>query len=72
VLRALLLAFVPIFVVVDVIAVVVIYLGMGTPLDEGDRRRLVTEATLTAAAVGRIPAGGDAVLQFLGSAPVRC
>ena len=36
-LRVLLLAFVPIFVAVDVIAVVVIYLGMGTPLGEGGR-----------------------------------
>jgi multiple antibiotic resistance protein len=67
VLRVLLLAFVPIFVAIDVIAVVVIYLGMGTPLDEGDRCRLVTEATLTAAAVGvGFLLAGDAVLQFLG------
>jgi len=67
VLRTLLLTFIPIFVAVDVIAVVVIYLGIGMTLDDGARRRLVTEATLTAGAVGvEFLLAGDAVLQFLG------
>jgi multiple antibiotic resistance protein len=67
VLRSLLLAFIPLFVAVDVLAVVLIYLGIGPPLDEGPRRRLILEATATAAAVGvGFLLAGDAVLRFLG------
>jgi multiple antibiotic resistance protein len=52
---------------VDVVAVVLVYLGIGMPLDEAARRRLVLEATLTAAAVGLgFLLVGDAVLHFLG------
>ncbi len=62
-----LLAFIPLFVAVDVVALVPIYLGIGMPLDEAARRRLVLEATLTAAAVGLgFLLIGDAVLYFLG------
>lgn len=62
-----LLAFIPLFVAVDVVALVPIYLGIGMPLDEPARRRLVVEATLTAAAVGLgFLLIGDAVLSFLG------
>ena len=62
-----LLAFIPLFVAVDVVALVPIYLGIGLPLDEAARRRLVLEATLTAAAVGLgFLLIGDAVLYFLG------
>ena len=62
-----LLAFIPLFVAVDVVALVPIYLGIGMPLDEAARRRLVVEATLTAAAVGLgFLLIGDAVLYFLG------
>jgi len=65
--RALLQTFIPLFVAVDVIAVVLIYLGIGGPLDERTRRRLVVEATLTAAAVGSVFLFvGDAILSFLG------
>jgi multiple antibiotic resistance protein len=63
----LVLTFIPLFVAVDVFAVVLIYLGLGVPLDERERRRLVLEATLTAAAVGLgFLFLGDAVLDVLG------
>ena len=66
-LRTLLETFIPLFVAVDVVGVVLIYLGIGIPLDEPGRRRLVLEATLTAAAVGLgFLLVGDAVLYFLG------
>jgi len=66
-LRTLLLTFIPLFVAVDVVAVVLVYLGIGMALDEATRRRLVLEATLTAAAVGLgFLLVGDAVLYFLG------
>ena len=65
--RALLLTFIPLFVAVDVVAVLFVYLGIGMPLDEAARRRLVLEATMTAAAVGLgFLLVGDAVLHFLG------
>ncbi len=50
--RTLLLTFIPLFVAVDVVALVLVYLGIGMPLDEASRQRLVLEATMTAAAVG--------------------
>jgi multiple antibiotic resistance protein len=66
-LRTLLQTFIPLFVAVDVVALVPIYLGIGGLLDEAARRRLVIEATLTAAAVGlAFLLVGDAVLNFLG------
>jgi small neutral amino acid transporter SnatA (MarC family) len=40
-LRPLLLTFIPLFVAVDVVGLVVIYLGIALPFDEPDRRRLV-------------------------------
>lgn len=65
--RTLLLAFIPLFVAVDVVGVVPIYLGIGMPLEESARRRLVLEATLTGAAVGLgFLLVGDAILYFLG------
>jgi len=67
VLRTLFLTFIPLFVAVDVVGVVLIYLGIGLSLDEPSRRRLVLEATMTAAAVGlAFLFVGDAVLGFLG------
>ncbi len=65
--RALLLTFIPLFVAVDVVAVVLIYLSIGVPFDEAARRRLVIEATMTAGAVGvGFLLVGDAVLHVLG------
>jgi multiple antibiotic resistance protein len=65
--RIFLLAFIPLFVAVDVVGVVPIYLGIGMPLEESARRRLVSEATLTGAGVGLgFLLVGDAILYFLG------
>jgi multiple antibiotic resistance protein len=65
--RTFLLAFIPLFVAVDVVGVVPIYLGIGMPLEESARRRLVFEATLTGAGVGLgFLLVGDAILYFLG------
>jgi multiple antibiotic resistance protein len=65
--RSLQLTFIPLFVAVDVVGVVVIYLGIVLPFDEATRRRLALEATLTAGAVGvAFLFAGDAVLSFLG------
>jgi multiple antibiotic resistance protein len=61
------LAFIPLFVAVDAVGVVPIFLGLAEGVDETARRRLVADATLAAGAVG---VGfiflGDAVLRFLG------
>ena len=65
--RGFLLAFIPLFVAVDVVALVPIYLGISSGTDEPERRGLIIEATLTAAAVGLgFLLVGDAVLYFLG------
>ena len=48
--RGLLLTFIPLFVAVDVVAVVLAYLGIGVRLPEPARRRLILESTITAAA----------------------
>jgi multiple antibiotic resistance protein len=65
--RTLLQAFLPIFVAVDVVAVVLVYLGIGMPAHETAGRRLVLEATMTAAAVGLgFLLVGAAILSFLG------
>jgi len=65
--RTLLLAFIPLFVALDVVAVVLVYLGIGVRLAEPARRRLVLEATLTAAAVGLgFLLVGDAVFNLVG------
>jgi multiple antibiotic resistance protein len=65
--RGLLLTFIPLFVAVDVVAVVLVYLGIGVRLPEPARRRRILEATITAAAVGLgFLFAGDAILLFLG------
>ena len=65
--RGLLLTFIPLFVAVDVVAVVLAYLGIGVRLPEPARRRLILESTITAAAVGLgFLFAGDAILLFLG------
>jgi multiple antibiotic resistance protein len=65
--RGLLLTFIPLFVAVDVVAVVLVYLGIGVRLPEPTRRRLILESTITAAAVGLgFLFAGDAILGFLG------
>lgn len=65
--RSFLLAFIPLFVAVDVVGLVPIYLGISGGIDEAERRRLVLESTLTGAAIGvGLLLAGDAVLYFLG------
>ncbi len=65
--RSFLLAFIPLFVAVDVVGLVPIYLGISSGIEDPERRQLVLEATLTAAAVGTgFLVMGDAILSFLG------
>ena len=65
--RTFLLAFIPLFVAVDTIGLVPIYLGISAGVDERGRRQLALEATLTAAVLGvSFMVLGDAVLSFLG------
>jgi multiple antibiotic resistance protein len=60
-------AFLPLFVAVDIVGVLPVYLGFVAAVDESTRRRIVVEATLTAAGVG---GGflflGDAILHVVG------
>jgi multiple antibiotic resistance protein len=60
-------AFLPLFVAVDIVGVLPVYLGFVAAVDERARRRIVVDATLTAAAVG---GGflflGDAILSVVG------
>jgi multiple antibiotic resistance protein len=59
--------FLPIFVAVDIVGVLPVYLGLVTELDAEARRRITVEATLTAASIG---VGflflGDVILHVLG------
>jgi multiple antibiotic resistance protein len=57
--------FIPLFVAVDVVGLVVIFLGIVLPLDEAARRRLVVEATITAGAVGDFQIAGGLLLLVL-------
>ena len=60
-------AFLPLFVAVDIVGVLPVYLGFVVTVDECDRRRIVVEATLTAAAVGgAFLFLGDAILHAVG------
>lgn len=66
-LRGLLPAFVSLFVAVDVVGVLPVYLALAAELAESERRRVVAEATLTAAGVGvGFLVVGDAALHLLG------
>lgn len=63
----LLLSFIPLFVAIDVLGVVPIFLSLTERLEESHRRRLVSEATLTALAVSlAFLIGGRAIFSFLG------
>jgi small neutral amino acid transporter SnatA (MarC family) len=44
-------AFLPLFVAVDIVGVLPVYLGFVAAVDERARRRIVVDATLTAAAI---------------------
>ena len=63
----LLLAFIPLFVAIDVLGIVPLFLSLTERMDAPARRRLVTEATCTAAALSvAFLFFGSAVFAFLG------
>lgn len=65
--RRLLVAFISLFVAVDVVGVLPAYLGLAATLEEAERRRVVVEATLTAAGAGvGFLVVGDGALRLLG------
>jgi multiple antibiotic resistance protein len=64
---ALLSTFLALFVAVDIIGVLPVYLGLVSQLDAGARQRIAAEATLTAAGIGvAFLLLGDAILYVLG------
>lgn len=66
-LERLAVAFVSLFVAVDVVGVLPFYLGLASTLAEPERRRVVAEATLTAGGIGvGFLVVGDASLRVLG------
>jgi multiple antibiotic resistance protein len=66
-LHALLLTFIPLFVAIDVVGLLPMFLGITSGLDANERRYVTTEATFTAAAIGvAFLFVGDAVLTVLG------
>jgi multiple antibiotic resistance protein len=66
-LRRLLVAFISLFVAVDVVGVLPVYLGLAAAFEEAERRRVVMEATLTAAGAGvGFLVVGDGALHILG------
>lgn len=63
----LLLSFIPLFVAIDVLGVVPVFLSLTEGLERTHKRRLVTESTLTALAISvTFLVGGRAVFSFLG------
>jgi multiple antibiotic resistance protein len=65
--RQFIVAFVSLFIAMDVVGVLPIYLGLVTGLGETERKRIVIEATLTAAGVGvGFLLVGDLLLGLLG------
>ena len=66
-LKSFFLAFIPLFVAIDVVGVVPLFVSFTQDLDAARRRRLTTEATLTAFAVSLVfLAAGKLVFSFLG------
>jgi multiple antibiotic resistance protein len=64
---ALLSTFLALFVAVDIVGVLPVYLGLVAELEAEARRRIATEATLTAAGIGvGFLVLGDAILHVLG------
>ena len=60
-------AFLPLFVAVDIVGVLPVYLGFMVTVEERDRRGIVVDATLTAAGVGgAFLFLGDAILHAVG------
>ncbi|HWP82990.1 MAG TPA: MarC family protein [Bacteroidota bacterium] len=66
-LQSLLLSFIPLFVAIDVLGVVPIFLSLTDGMALAHKRRLVTEATLTALVVSVVFLfGGRVIFSFLG------
>lgn len=66
--RGLLLAFVPLFVAIDIAGLLPIYLALTGGLDERERRAVALDATVTGGGVGvAFVLVGDVVLRFLGA-----
>jgi multiple antibiotic resistance protein len=66
-LERLAVAVISLFVAVDIVGVLPAYLGLASGLDEAARRRVVTEAVVTAAGIGvGFLLVGDAALRLLG------
>jgi len=65
--NSLLLSFIPLFVAIDVLGVVPIFLSLTDGLQSHQRKRLITEATFTALAVSVVFVfGGRLIFTFLG------
>jgi multiple antibiotic resistance protein len=66
-LQSLLLSFIPLFVAIDVLGVVPIFLSLTDGMAQAHKRKLVTESTLTALVVAfAFLIGGRAIFTFLG------
>jgi multiple antibiotic resistance protein len=66
-LNSLLLSFIPLFVAIDVLGVVPIFLSLTEGMNHEQRHTLITEATLTALAVSvAFLFGGRLIFEFLG------
>ena len=66
-LNSLLYSFIPLFVAIDVFGVVPVFLALTDGMDQSQRHRLITQATLTALAVSVVFVfGGRLIFSFLG------
>jgi multiple antibiotic resistance protein len=66
-LKIIILSFIPIFVAIDVLGLVPIFLSLTTGMKPAEKKTLITEATLTALAVALIFLfGGRMIFNFLG------
>ena len=66
-LNSLLLAFIPLFVAIDIIGVVPIFIGLTDGIEHHAKRKLITEACLAALALSLVfLTGGDMIFRFLG------
>jgi multiple antibiotic resistance protein len=65
--NSLLLSFIPLFVAIDVLGVVPVFLSLTEGMNKPQRHRLITQATLTALAVSIVFLfGGRLIFNFLG------
>ena len=66
-LSSILLSFIPLFVAIDVVGVVPVFLSLTEGLERSHKRRLVTDATLAALAISLVFLfGGRAIFSLLG------